>query len=162
MAKRATMRPTGPVRLQARHFQFIASVIADWNKGIRGYDAHRASIADRFADACAAAYSGGYGFKRDLFLRACGVVPEPPPVRLLPAPRNLRKPASRMTPGAARVILDDMHMTSVDDFHKLTSVDVERLLSVADAWSYRVPKNANGSRARYWFAYLKRRAAKAG
>jgi hypothetical protein len=44
------------------------------------------------------------------------------------------------------------------DFHALPSESVERLLSSADAHGYRAPKNRNGSRARYWHAYLSRRA----
>lgn len=43
--------------------------------------------------------------------------------------------------------------------HALSSATVESLLAWADNHKYRAPKNANGSRARYWHAYLTRRAA---
>ena len=46
------------------------------------------------------------------------------------------------------------------DFHTLGSCAVERLLERADAWRYRKPHNANGSRARYFYAHLERVAAK--
>jgi hypothetical protein len=44
------------------------------------------------------------------------------------------------------------------DFHTLHSAQVEKLLILAKAWRYREPKNANGSRARYFHAYLCRAA----
>jgi hypothetical protein len=47
------------------------------------------------------------------------------------------------------------------NFHTLNSVQVESLIAAADARGYRKPKNANGSRGRYFFEYLKR-AAKRG
>ena len=46
------------------------------------------------------------------------------------------------------------------DFHAMPSADVESLVLWADRLRYRAPKNANGSRARYFHAYLRRRAAK--
>lgn len=42
------------------------------------------------------------------------------------------------------------------DFHTLTSEVVERILQAADERKYRAPKNANGSRARYFYAMLTR------
>jgi hypothetical protein len=42
------------------------------------------------------------------------------------------------------------------DFHALPSDQVESLVRVADCVSYRRPRNANGSRARSFFAYLNR------
>lgn len=42
------------------------------------------------------------------------------------------------------------------DFHTLPSRQVDRLLEFADLYKYRKPKNANGSRGRYFFAYLQR------
>jgi hypothetical protein len=44
------------------------------------------------------------------------------------------------------------------DFHTLRSEQVDKLLVAADRVGYRKPKNANGSRARYFFAQLQRRA----
>jgi len=45
-----------------------------------------------------------------------------------------------------------------DDFHRLSSDQVERLLGFADAHKYRKPANANGSRGRYFHAYVNRKA----
>lgn len=47
------------------------------------------------------------------------------------------------------------------DFHTLTSDEVERLLAEADRVKYRKPRNANGSRARYFHAKLQREAERA-
>ena len=44
------------------------------------------------------------------------------------------------------------------DFHTLPNHEVLRILEVAKARGYRQPRNANGSRARYFHAYLKRAA----
>jgi hypothetical protein len=46
------------------------------------------------------------------------------------------------------------------DFHALYTEQVDALIREADAYGYRAPKNANGSRARYWHAYLERAAAR--
>lgn len=45
------------------------------------------------------------------------------------------------------------------DFHTLGNDIVCRIIEAADEWKYRKPKNANGSRARYFYAYLCRAAA---
>ena len=42
------------------------------------------------------------------------------------------------------------------DFHTLSSSQVTDLLLAADLFKYRKPKNANGSRGRYFHAYLQR------
>jgi hypothetical protein len=42
------------------------------------------------------------------------------------------------------------------DFHSLRSEQVEALIAWADEFKYRKPRNANGSRARYFHAYLVR------
>lgn len=44
-------------------------------------------------------------------------------------------------------------------FHALPSDVVLRIADAARAYGYREPKNANGSRARYFYAYLTRAAA---
>ncbi len=44
------------------------------------------------------------------------------------------------------------------DFHALPSSAVDLLIDFADIHRYRKPRNANGSRARYFHAYLTRRA----
>jgi hypothetical protein len=45
-----------------------------------------------------------------------------------------------------------------DDFHALSSSQVDGLNHWAKAYGYRAPKNANGSRARYFFQMLARSA----
>lgn len=42
-----------------------------------------------------------------------------------------------------------------DNFYTLRPSGVNRLLEVADEMGYRKPKNANASRGRYFFMYLK-------
>jgi len=42
------------------------------------------------------------------------------------------------------------------DFHTLTTAEVEVVLALADEQHYHRPKNANGSRARYFWAKLQR------
>lgn len=44
------------------------------------------------------------------------------------------------------------------DFHALRHEQVGKLLEAADRAKYRAPKNANGSRARYFHDLLQRRA----
>jgi len=48
------------------------------------------------------------------------------------------------------------------DFHALGSETVDALLAYADEYGYRKPRGANGSRGRYWHAYLVRQAVKSG
>ena len=47
---------------------------------------------------------------------------------------------------------------SPPDFQTLSSATVERVLEYAKAAKYHQPKNANGSRARYFYEYVQRRA----
>jgi hypothetical protein len=61
----------------------------------------------------------------------------------------------------AHTILQQCGAPIGEDFHRLSSGVVERLLERADAWKYRKPRNANGSRARYFHAYLQRLARRA-
>lgn len=44
------------------------------------------------------------------------------------------------------------------DFHTLSSDQVDKLVEYAVSTGYRKPKNASGSRARYFYAYLQRKA----
>lgn len=44
------------------------------------------------------------------------------------------------------------------DFHALDTSNVESIILAADSVKYRRPANANGSRARYFHAYLVRAA----
>lgn len=46
------------------------------------------------------------------------------------------------------------------DYHQLSSLEVERVLAAADERKYRKPRNANGSRGRYFHALLVRAARK--
>lgn len=46
------------------------------------------------------------------------------------------------------------------DFHTLPASTVDRITAAADERKYRKPKNANGSRARYFHAYLVRSLGK--
>ncbi len=66
--------------------------------------------------------------------------------------------AYRLTPDDAHAILADLGILGGADFHALRAEQVRQLLNQARACGYREPKNANGSRARYFHAYLDRRA----
>jgi len=58
----------------------------------------------------------------------------------------------------ARAILDDCAINPAQDFFTLSSWQVEKLLEYAVIHKYRKPKNANGSRGRYFHAYVQRKA----
>jgi hypothetical protein len=62
------------------------------------------------------------------------------------------------TPDQARQILFRCGADTGEDFAALPSRTVQQLLEWADVCRYRAPKNANGSRGRYFFAYLQRLA----
>ena len=66
--------------------------------------------------------------------------------------------ASRLTRREARQILFGRGIPLDKDFHALPSSLVAEINYAADARGYRKPKNANGSRARYFHAYLMRAA----
>lgn len=52
-----------------------------------------------------------------------------------------------------------LHRFPLDsDFHALRSSEVEGVIAAADSRGYRKPRNANGSRARYFHAYVRRAA----
>lgn len=59
---------------------------------------------------------------------------------------------------AAQVMLISIRGTEPIDFHALTSSQVEKVLQYAQQCGYHKPRNANGSRARYFYAYLERLA----
>jgi hypothetical protein len=63
-----------------------------------------------------------------------------------------------LTPDSAREILD--HCQAHGNLHALPASTVESLLDFADEYRYRKPKDANGSRGRYFHALLQRRASK--
>jgi hypothetical protein len=58
----------------------------------------------------------------------------------------------------AIVVLQRIHAKVNQDFHTLTRDQVIALLEEADRVKYRKPKNANGSRGRYFYSYISRRA----
>lgn len=58
----------------------------------------------------------------------------------------------------AREILSRLRIAIGTDFHVLRSSTVEALLAEADRYGYRKPANANGSRGRYFYNLLQRRA----
>lgn len=64
----------------------------------------------------------------------------------------------KLTQHEARAILGACNATGAD-FHALSSDQVRALIAHADARRYREPRNASGSRARYWHAYLERAAS---
>ena len=64
--------------------------------------------------------------------------------------------ARRMTRSNACSLLFTLDIRPDADFHQLSSGKVDDLLKAADQYGYRKPKNANGSRGRYFFQYVKR------
>jgi hypothetical protein len=66
------------------------------------------------------------------------------------------KPRKGLTPDTAREIID--RCQAHGNFHALPAAAVESLLVFADEYHYRKPRNANGSRGRYFHALLQRRA----
>jgi len=58
----------------------------------------------------------------------------------------------------ARAVLASANVAIDQDFHSLRSAQVDIVLAEATRVRYREPANANGSRARYFYALLLRRA----
>lgn len=58
----------------------------------------------------------------------------------------------------ARAILQAINAHVGQDFDTLRSSQVDELLVEADRVRYRKPKNANGSRGRYFYTLMQRRA----
>jgi hypothetical protein len=56
----------------------------------------------------------------------------------------------------AEPTLNSVGINLDDDFHGLSSTQIETLLPLAKIQKYKAPKNANGSTARYFFYALKR------
>lgn len=61
-----------------------------------------------------------------------------------------------MTKDNARALVSDFKIDVSRDFHTLNSSDVESVIAAADSVKYRRPRNANGSRARYFYQALQR------
>ncbi len=107
------------------------------------------------------------GFKLTVGSKSCGVFSSKEAAkgylegkygrRFVPsASKAAKNPKTRLGAYEARAILAKLD----GDFHALSSAQVERLLQEADLVGYRKPKNASGSRGRYFFAYLQRLASK--
>lgn len=58
----------------------------------------------------------------------------------------------------ARALLSNINAAVGQEFHTLTRAQVEALLCEADRVRYQKPANANGSRARYFYARVQRHA----
>jgi len=67
----------------------------------------------------------------------------------------------RMDRSTATDIFLDMGIPEGWDFHELSSSQVDKVRKAADLYGYRAPRNANGSTARYFYAYLNRAFNKA-
>lgn len=65
---------------------------------------------------------------------------------------------ARLDRDSARELADSWGFPLDVDFHTLDSIMVARVIAAADSRGYRKPKSANGSRARYFYAYLRRTA----
>jgi hypothetical protein len=63
---------------------------------------------------------------------------------------------ARLTSREAHAILARCKVNPHVPFHALSPFHVDALLTEADARRYRKPKNANGSRGRYFHAYVVR------
>ena len=61
-----------------------------------------------------------------------------------------------MTHHDARAICNVFCIPLHRDFHTLNSQHVQNILDAARSRGYRKPRNANGSTARYFYAYLMR------
>lgn len=59
-------------------------------------------------------------------------------------------------------VLKRLNAQPGQDFFTMSPAQVCDLLVEADRMKYRKPKNANGSRGRYFYAMLQRRAARNG
>lgn len=58
----------------------------------------------------------------------------------------------------ARAVLQSANAAIGQDFHTLTTSQIDVILAEADRVRYQRPKNANGSRARYFYQKLQREA----
>jgi hypothetical protein len=61
-----------------------------------------------------------------------------------------------MTRSDAANLCNKYHIDTHKDFFVLSASEVGQVIDAADEWGYRKPKNANGSRGRYFFAALQR------
>ncbi len=61
-----------------------------------------------------------------------------------------------MTPVSAINLVVRHRLDISKDFFTLSPFEVGQVLDAADDWKYRKPKQANGSRGRYFYALLQR------
>lgn len=66
-----------------------------------------------------------------------------------------------MTTEQATNVLRYVGAETSTDFHTLSATAVDNLIAFANDFKYRRPRNANGSRARYFFAFVCRVARRA-
>lgn len=67
---------------------------------------------------------------------------------------------ARLTHGTAADILARCKVAHRPNFFTLGAQTVDVLLEEAREYGYRKPKNANGSKGRYWYEYLLRITAR--
>jgi hypothetical protein len=58
----------------------------------------------------------------------------------------------------ARALFEMWNISPSQDFHTLSSEQIDTILKEADRVGYQKPKHANGSRARYFYQMWQRRA----
>lgn len=61
-----------------------------------------------------------------------------------------------MSKSTARELLSAHGVPLGEDFHRLPSSVVDGIVAAAEAYGYRKPRNANGSKARYFYAFANR------
>lgn len=63
---------------------------------------------------------------------------------------------ARLTYWEARSLTRSFGFNPFEDFHAMSSGSKEAVIRAADSRGYKAPKNANGSRGRYFAAYVRR------
>ena len=63
----------------------------------------------------------------------------------------------RMTYNKAWELIE-RYQLPIDNFFTLESSEVDNVIAAANEYGYRKPRNANGSRARYFYDFLVRKA----
>lgn len=63
---------------------------------------------------------------------------------------------ARLTYARARSLCSVYGFNPFEDFHAMSTGSKEAVIRAADSVKYKAPKNANGSRGRYFAAYVRR------
>lgn len=63
---------------------------------------------------------------------------------------------ARLTYASARDLCSSFGFDPFEDFHVMSSDSKEAVIRAADSVGYRAPKSRNGSRGRYFAAYVRR------